>query len=249
MQQLQIKRVILFDGTQTSTHYEWDKNLINNLQDGLKEILISKYGSESISKDFHVVIFSIKGAYENEMMQIKLDQDGIEQCNWLTSIINQNYVNFPYNDIMDETGTILDGTIVFCDYWWRNLDTQVFEKYSNSNISLDSNNRVNTSIVDKIFELAMNNPNVIFIPYDSNSIDDVVDYVEDDLKQEDSILCKVIYPFTFSGEKSRVILYFKKFILERFPTDLLLIKNTRKGIVKELINTRNREDTGITIFM
>lgn len=242
MEKLNLKRVVIFDGTQISHRYDWDSEFINSLKNQIKNSMRARYGQQSVCDDFEITIFTLKQV-DDELLQIKMDDVGEEECDWLSSILERNYNQPSINNVVDETGTVLDDTMVFCDYWWRNLDTEILSKYAASKCDFDINNRINGSIIDKVFELALNNPNVIFVPYDLYNLENSFQYGEERLRAEDFI-CKLVFPFTFCGDKSSTLVDFSDAILDEFDEDLLLVEDKNRTIVKKMFEPKNREDVG-----
>ena len=233
----------MFDGSQVSKENTWDKDFIISLQTKIKESLIYRYGQYCIDENFQLIVFTLENSNEDNIIEIKLDKNGKQNCNWLTSILEKKYNNFPSENIIDENGIFMDDTIVFCDYWWRGLDKKVLDKNAESKTNIDTSSQINSSIIDEIFELAANNQAVIFIPYDLYVFENSVEYgMEREI--EESTTCRIVYPFTFSGDKVTTLSSFEDLILDDFSDDLLLDQNNNNKKVKKLVNKQNRMDKG-----
>lgn len=240
---MKIKNVIIFDGSQASKKDTWDKDFIMSLQNTIKESLIYRYGQYCIDENFQLIVFTLENSNEDDITQIKLDKNGKQNCNWLTSILEKKYNKFPTENIIDENGIFMDDTIVFCDYWWRGLDKKVLKKNTETKTDLDPAGQINSSIIDEVFELAANNKDVIFIPYDLYVFENSVEYGTE-RENEDSTACRLVYPFTFSGDKVTTLYSFEDLILDDFSDDLLLAKDNNNKKVKKLVNKKNRMDKG-----
>ena len=100
-----IDRIILFDGTQISKMYNWDKEVIINLRDTIKDELKNKYGSNCVGDDFKIEIFTFRFLNNSKIEEVVINVNGEEKCDWLSSILKHNYVDFPYKNVIDERGS------------------------------------------------------------------------------------------------------------------------------------------------
>ena len=151
MDSIIIKQAILLDGSCSAKTFRWNEKKIAQEETSMKNFFIKKYGKEAIADDFKFVVYSYTLGEKAEYT--KITNCSIEHIDWFHSLLKKEGV---LKEVTDEQGNFLDGTVILCDVFWKNLD-------ANSEMK----------IIDCIFEKAKENEKVIFVPYYQNCFNEM----------------------------------------------------------------------------